>query len=235
MSEMVRNERFLSWSEACHYVGDERVLNETDELYLMYTGFASVEMEEKSYDRVHVNGYLRLYPSDLKDLRNGMPVGCNSALINGFMSINGDYNKSLLEKFLVFDDELTIGVAGDDNSNHELRYPESIYLRESDLVKICDRFGISPKAGEIESNGGAVQLEREQELLQIIGSLAFQLAKDRNIDLDTEWHHLSDSFIDELFVTMESLGISVEGKQKFQYERLISEGVRFVHGRLSNA
>ncbi len=235
MSEMVKNERFLSWSEACRYVGDERVLNETDELYLMYTGFASVEMEEKSYDRVHVNGYLRLYPSDLKDLRNGMTVGCNSALINGFMSINGDYNKSLLEKFLVFDDELTIGVAGDDASKHDLYYPENIYLRESDLVKICDRFGLSPKADEAGSASNAVQVERERELLQIIGSLAFQLAKERKIDLATDWHHLSDSFIDELFETMESLGISVEGKRKFQYERLISEGVRFVHDRVSGA
>ena len=60
MSEMVRNERFLSWDESCRYVGDESVLNETNELYFRYAGFASVEMGEKSYDRVHVNGYLRL-------------------------------------------------------------------------------------------------------------------------------------------------------------------------------
>jgi hypothetical protein len=229
---MVRNERFLSWNEACRYVGDERVLNETDELYFMYTGFASVEMGEKSYDRVHVNGYLRLYPSDLKDLRSGMPVGCNSALINGFMSINGDYNKNLLEKFLVFDDELTIGVAGGDKSNLDLQYPDNIYLRESDLVKLCERFGLMLSGDKHRPASQQVKLEREQELLQIIGSLAYLLAKDRDVDLQTEWNHLSDTFIDELFLVLESLGNTIEGKHKFQYERLISEGVRFVHARL---
>ncbi|MEJ2394387.1 MAG: hypothetical protein P8Z77_06290, partial [Candidatus Thiodiazotropha sp.] len=106
MAETVKNERFLTWREACVVVGDKRVLKELDELYFHYAGFASVEMGQKSYDRVHVNGFLRLYPADVKDLRQGIPVGCNSALVNGFMSINGSYNKDLLEKFIVFDDEL---------------------------------------------------------------------------------------------------------------------------------
>ncbi|MCU7795757.1 MAG: hypothetical protein KZQ73_06650 [Candidatus Thiodiazotropha sp. (ex Semelilucina semeliformis)] len=231
MSEMVRNERFLTWGEACRYVGDEGVLNETDELYFQYNGFASVEMGEKSYDRVHVNGFLRLYPADVKDLRSNMPVGCNSALVNGFMSINGSFTKELLEKFIVFDDELTIGVGSKSSSDNDLDYPSSIYFRESDLVKICDRFGLSPAGAETESVPHSKKLEREEELLRTVGALSCLLAKQKGVDYTKEWHHLSDSFIDELFDMLGSLGISTEGKSKFVFERLISEGVRYLNSR----
>ncbi|MCU7843712.1 MAG: hypothetical protein KZQ93_07705 [Candidatus Thiodiazotropha sp. (ex Monitilora ramsayi)] len=231
MSDMVRNERFLTWGEACRYVGDERVLNETDELYFQYNGFASVEMGEKSYDRVHVNGFLRLYPTDVKDLRNHMPVGCNSALVNGFMAINGSFTKDLLEKFIVFDDELTIGITGDDSPHHDLDYPSSIYFRESDLLKICERFGLNPAGAESDSIPHSQKLEREEDLLRTVGALSCLLAKERGVDITNEWHHLSDSFIDELFDIMREMGISTEGKNKFVVERLISEGVRFVHNR----
>lgn len=231
MSEMVRNERFLSWDESCRYLGDESVLNETDELYFRYAGFASVEMGEKSYDRVHVNGYLRLYQSDVNDLRNGIPVGCNSALINGHMAINGSYNKDLLEKFIVFDDELVIGVGGKGEGENDLDYPAGIFFRESDLLKICDRFGLSPVGVESESVQQSLKTERGTDLLCMVGALSCLLARHRGVDYTREWHHLSDSFIDELFDVMSSLGIPTEGKNKFVFERLISEGVKMVNSR----
>jgi hypothetical protein len=231
MSEMVRNERFLSWDESCRYVGDESVLNETDDLYFRYAGFASVEMGEKSYERVHVNGYLRLYQSDVSDLRNGIPVGCNSALINGYMAINGSFNKELLEKFIVFDDELVIGVGGKDGGENALDYPSAIFFRESDLLKICDRFGLSPVGVESEPMQQSLKPERGTDLLCMVGALSCLLARQKGIDYTREWHHLSDSFIDELFEVMSNLGIPTEGKNKFAFERLIAEGVKMVNSR----
>ena len=231
MSEMVRNERFLSWDESCRYVGDESVLNETNELYFRYAGFASVEMGEKSYDRVHVNGYLRLYPSDVNDLRHSIPVGCNSALINGYMAINGSYNKELLEKFIVFDDELVIGVDGKGGGENAIDYPSGIFLRESDLLRLCDRFGLSPVGVESEPMQQSLKPERGTDLLCMVGALSCLLAHQQGVDYTQEWQHLSDSFIDELFEVMERLGIPTDGKNKFAFERLISEGVKMVCNR----
>jgi hypothetical protein len=231
MSEMVRNERFLSWDESCRYVGDESVLNETHELYFRYTGFASVEMGEKSYDRVHVNGYLRLYPSDVNDLRHGIPIGCNSALINPYMSINGNFNKALLEKFIVFDDELVIGVNGKGAGENTLDYPAGIFFRESDLLKLCDRFGLRPVGVESEPMQQSLKPERGTDLLSMVGALSCLLARQKGLDYTQDWQHLSDSFIDELFEVMESLGIPADGKNKFAFERLISDGVKMVCGR----
>lgn len=235
MAETVKNERFLPWREACILVGDKRVLKELDELYFRYTGFASVEMGQKSYDRVHVNGFLRLYPADVKDLRQGIPVGCNSALVNGFMSINGSYNKDLLEKFIVFDDELVIGAGTEASPHDDLTYPSSIYYRESELLKLCDRFGLTPS--EVDSDwvsDSSLQSsnpEREVDLLCLVGGLSSLIAHNKGVDFAQEWHHLSDAIIDELFELMEGLGVAVDGKNKFRYERLISEGVKFVMGR----
>ncbi len=217
-------------------VGDKRVLRESQELYFRYTGFASVEMREKSYDRVHVNGFLRLYPADVKDLLQGIPVGCNSALVNVFMTINGTYNKELLEKFIVFDDELVIGTGSETSPKDEmnLSYPSSIYYRESDLIKLCDRFGLIPSDvdSELVSDSAlqSVNPEREVDLLCMVGGLTCLLARQKGVDDTQEWHHLSDAFIDELFELMDGFGFSVDGKNKFRYERLISEGVKFVNG-----
>ena len=233
MVETVRSERFLPWREACVLVGDKRVLKESDELYFRYSGFASVEMGEKSYDRVHVNGFLRLYPADVKELRRGIPVGCNSALVNQFMAINGSYNKELLERFIVFDDEVVIGVGTDSPTGDELLYPKSIYFRESELLRLCERFGLTPS--EVDSElipDSALQSsspEREVDLLCMVGGLSCLLARSKGVDFSQEWHHLSDSFIDELFELLDGLGVPVEGKNKFRLERLISEGVKFVN------
>jgi hypothetical protein len=232
MAETVRNERFLSWREACVLVGDKRVLQESDELYVRYTGFASVELGEKSYDRVHVNGFLRLYPTDVKDLRHGIPVGCNSALVNNFMAINGSFNQEFLEKFIVFDDELVIGAGMETSPNDDLVYPSSIYYRESDLLKLCERFGLVPTEVDSDlipdSSLQSVNSEREVDLLCMIGALSCLLARQKGVGDSQEWHQLSDAFIDELFELMEGLGIAVDGKNKFRYERLIAEGVKFL-------
>jgi hypothetical protein len=230
MSEMVRNERFLSWDESCCYVGDESVLNETNDLFFRYAGFASVELGEKSYDRVHVSGFLRLYQSDVQELRNGIPVGCNSALINSYMAINGGFNEQLLEKFIVFDDELVIGVGGKGGGENALDYPLSIFFRESDLLKICDKFGLSPVGVESEPMQQSRKLERGTDLLCMVGALSCLLARQHGVDYTRDWHHLSDSFIDELFEVMGSLGIPTDGRNKFAFERLISEGVKRVNG-----
>jgi hypothetical protein len=233
MAETVRNERFLSWREACAMVGDKRVLKESDELYFRYSGFASVEMGEKSYDRVHVNGFLRLYPADVKELRRGIPVGCNSALVNQFMAINGSYIKDLQEKFIVFDDELVIGVGSEASPKDDLRYPNSIFFRESELLRLCERFGLIPSEVDSEllpdSTLQSSSPEREVDLLCMVGGLSCLLARNKGVDKSQEWHQLSDSFIDELFELLDGLGVPVEGKNKFRLERLISEGVKFVH------
>jgi hypothetical protein len=232
MAETVRNERFIPWREACVLVGDKRVLNELDELYFRYTGFASVEMGEKSYDRVHVNGFLRLYPADVKDLRRGMPVGCNSALVNSYMAINGSFNKELLEKFIVFDDEVMIGAGSETSPDDYLVYPSGIYYRESDLHELCLRFGLTPSEVDsglvTDSSLLSANPDREVDLLNLVGGLSCLLARQGGVDDSHETHHLSDTFIDELFEVMEGLGISVDGKRKFLYECLISEGVKFV-------
>lgn len=233
MAETVRNERFLPWREACVLVGDKRVLKEMDELYFRYTGFASVEVREKSYDRVHVNGFLRLYPGDVKDLRQGIPVGVNSALVNDFMGINGSFSKQFLEKFIVFDDELVIGAGSEISSKDDLVYPTGIYYRESDLLKLCTRFGITPSEVDsslvTDSSLQTADPEREVDLLCIVGGLSCLLARQKGIDYNQEGHQLSDAFLDELFELMEGLGIPVDGKSKFVYERLISEGIKFLN------
>ncbi len=235
MAETVGNERFLPWREACVLVGDKRVLKELDELYFHYTGFASVELGEKSFDRVYINGFLRLYPADVKDLRQGIPVGCNSALVNDYMAINGSFNKQFMEKFIVFDDELVIGVGSEVSPEDDLLYPTSIFYRESDLLKHCNRFGITPSEVDSElvtdSSLQSANPEREVDLLSMVGGLSYLLARQKGIDHSQDWHQLSDTFLDELFELMEGMGVSVEGKSKFRYERLISEGVNLINRR----
>jgi hypothetical protein len=230
MAETVANERFLPWREACVLVGDKRVLKELDELFFRYAGFASVELGEKSFDRVYVNGFLRLYPTDVKDLRQGIPVGCNSALVNHYMAINGTFNSVFLEKFIVFDDELVIGAGSEVTAEDDLVYPTSIYYRESDLLKVCNRFGITPSEVDsdfiADSNLQIPHSERETDLLYLVGALSSLLAAQKGVHTSKEWHHLSDAFIDDLFELMGSRGIAVDGKHKFRFERLISEALK---------
>jgi len=230
MTERVGNEHFLSWDEACCFVGDKNALNETNEIYFRYTGFASVEMAEKQFDRVHVNGFLRIYPADVNDLRDGIPVGCNNALVNNYSAINGVFRRELLEKFIVFDDELVISAGeGKVAEEGEIIYPSGVFFRESDLRSTCARFGLVPGKSEDELNRHQLHPDRELDLLRLIGAMSCLLARHRGVDYAQEWHHLSDAFIDELFETMSKLGIDTEGKTKFIIERLIAEGVKIVH------
>jgi hypothetical protein len=219
-------------------LGNKQILKELDELYFRYSGFASVEVGEKSYDRIHVNGFLRLYQTDIKELRRGIPVGCNSALVNGFMAINGSYPEDLLEKFIVFDDEVVIGVGTEITCEDDLVYPNSIYYRESDLLTLCERFGLVPNEVDSElitdSSLDSIIPDREVDLLKMVGGLSCLLAKQKGVDHSQAWYDLSDAFIDELFQVMEKLGVSVEGKNKFRFERLIFEGLKMVLPRGGN-
>lgn len=230
MSEKVGNEYFLSWDEARHFVREPGVLNETNELYYRYAGFASVEMAEKRYERVHVDGFLRIYPADVSELRSGFPVSCNNARLNGYSTVNGAFRHELLEKFIVFDDELLISVNADKVAEEgEVAYPAGVFFRESDLCATCAKFGLVPGEPGERERCQPLPPGRELELLKTIGAMSCLLARQRGVDFAQEWHHLSDSFIDELFETMSALGVNTEGKAKFLYERLISEGVRLVH------
>jgi len=230
MSEKVGNERFLSWAEARRFVREPGVLSETNELYYRYAGFASVEMAEKHYERVHVNGFLRIYPADVSELRSGFPISCNNARLNDYSTVNGVFRSELLEKFIVFDDELLISVDADKVADEgEVVYPAGVFFRESDLCATCGRFGLVPGELGEEERRPPLSPGREFDLLRTIGAMSCLLARQRGVDFAQEWHHLSDSFIDELFETMSALGVDTEGKAKFLYERLISEGVRLVH------
>jgi hypothetical protein len=232
MSEIVRNERFLSWSEACRYVGEKGVLNEIKEVYFRYAGFASLEMGEKSYDRVHVNGFLRIYPTDLNDLRGGLPVACNSAIVNHFMAINGTYNDDQREKFIVFDDEVMItGGQREKLGDGEIPYPNGIFFHEQDLLSACQRFGLKPGKFEDAPSQHRLNPERELDLLCLVGAMSCLLAQQKGVDCTLEWHHLTDAFLDELFDILEGLGIVIDGKNKFEFERLIAEGVKYVNHR----
>jgi len=56
------------------------------------------------------------------------------------------------------------------------------------------------------------------------------LARHKGVDCTQAWHHLSDAFIEELFEIMSGLGISIDGRSKFELERLIGEAVKFISG-----
>lgn len=52
-----------------------------------------------------------------------------------------------------------------------------------------------------------------------------------NNDLEASLHnqrHISEIIIDDLFIMLSGMGIEVDGKQKFLYEKLISEGVKSI-------
>ena len=54
-----------------------------------------------------------------------------------------------------------------------------------------------------------------------------------NSDLEgslRDGQHISEIIIDDLFTMMDGLGVDVDGKKKFLYERLISKGVKSILG-----
>ncbi|MES9941676.1 MAG: hypothetical protein ABW104_01620 [Candidatus Thiodiazotropha sp. 6PLUC2] len=221
---------FFSWEDASHFAGDEKVLREIDRLYFHFAGFASVEVEERSYERVYVDGFLRLYPADVKELKRGVSVTCSSALIDHHMSINGIIREELFRKFLVFDEELLIGLSVEKGEN-SFNYPADISFHQDDLHKICTTIGIlpeepeqvSPQSEPLDSNN----LELDQ--MNVIGALACMLAMNRDLEGSLQdGQHISEIIIDDLFTMMGGLGVNVDGKKKFLYERLISKGVKSI-------
>ncbi|MEW8626921.1 MAG: hypothetical protein AB2551_14285 [Candidatus Thiodiazotropha sp.] len=233
------DESFLSWDDACRFVGDEKILREIDELYLHFAGFASVEVQERSYERVYVDGYLRLYLTDVNELKRGLPVTCNSALIDHHMSINGVVREELFQKFLVFDDELLIGLSVDKGES-AYNYPSDISFYHEDLHDMCNRIGIkpgtpvdpSPDSQPLTPSADSQPLDSSESTLDelnLIGALACMLAMNSDLEESLrDGQHISEIIIDDLFTMLDGLGVDVDGKKKFLYERLISKGVKSI-------
>jgi hypothetical protein len=235
------DEMFLAWDRACRFVGDEKILREINELYFHFAGFASVEVKEHSYERVYVDGYLRLYANDVNELKRGLPVTCNSALIDQHIIINGVVREELFQKFLVFDDELLIGVSVE-KGDSAYNYPADISFYQDDLHNICNRIGIHPGAAANRATPSQpdAQFQDSQPLnpsgishdeLSLIGALACMLAMNSDLEGSLrDGQHISEIIIDDLFTMMDGLGVDVDGKKKFLYERLISKGVKSILG-----
>ncbi|MES9992003.1 MAG: hypothetical protein ABW098_08620 [Candidatus Thiodiazotropha sp.] len=216
---------FYSWEQACDYVGDSRFLNELDELYFHFAGFASVEVERGNFDRVYVDGYLKLYQSDVSELKQKLPVAYNSAIIDHNITINGAIRDDLFQKFLVFDDELLIG-SGKGEQDNEYNYPDDMHFNQIDLNRVCDAFGI--QRPELEPQSKPLIVE-DEVMLKVIGALACMLAMNNDLEASLQDEkHISEIIIDDLFAMLEGMGVDIDGKQKFLYERLISDGVKSI-------
>ncbi|MET0066664.1 MAG: hypothetical protein ABW076_10020 [Candidatus Thiodiazotropha sp.] len=232
MSVASDSDLFLSWGEASRYVGEEKLLKEISSLFFNFSGFASVEVSERSYERVYVDGYFRLYPSDITDLKKGMTISYSSALIDQNISINGVCREDFFQKFLVFDDELQIGKTLKDGEN-SFKYPTDIHFNQQDLDDFCESIGRRPgeplvQADAMESLPQASS-EDEAQKLKLIGVLACMLAMNNDLEGSLQdGQHISEIIIDDLFTMMSGLGIDMDGRQKFHYERLISCGVKSV-------
>jgi hypothetical protein len=216
---------FYSWEQACDYVGDSRFLNELDELYFHFCGFASVEVESGTFDRVYVDGYLKLYSPDVIELKKNLSVTYSSAIIDHNITINGVVRNDLFQKFLVFDDELLIG-EGKGTLDNEFNYPQDIHFNHTDLNRVCDAYGIQRPESEPISKPLIVE---EETTLKVIGALACMLAMNNDLEgsLQDE-QYMSEIIIDDLFAMLRGMGVEVDGKQKFLYEKLISEGVKSI-------
>jgi hypothetical protein len=216
---------FCNWKQACDYVGDSRFLNELEEFYFHYNGFASVEVERGSYDRVYVDGYLKLNARDVDELKNKLPVTYSSAIIDHNITINGVVRDDLFQKFLVFDEELLIG-EGKGEQDNEINYPNGMHFNYNDLNSVCDAYGIQRHESEQQSKPANIEAELP---LQLVGALACMLAMNK--DLEGSLHneqHISEIILDDLFEMLSGMGLEVDGKQKFLYEKLISEGVDII-------
>ena len=220
---------FFSWEDAGQYVGEEKLLKEIDELYFHFSGFASVELEERSFERVYVDGYVRLYSADVNELKRGAPVTCGSALIDRHISINGAHREELFQRFLVFDDDLLIGMDLQQEEN-SFRYPVDIFFHQNDLNRFCESIGIHPGGQPSDSWPVSGQVdEDEADKLNVIGALACMLAMNNDLEGSLrDGQHISEIIIDDLFTMMGGLGVEVDGRKKFLYERLISSGVKSI-------
>ncbi|MGD8911522.1 MAG: hypothetical protein PVI97_19865 [Candidatus Thiodiazotropha sp.] len=221
------NERdvFYSWEQACDYVGDSRFLNEVDECYFHFSGFASVEVESGTFERVYVDGYLKLYSTDVNELKKNLPVSYSSTIIDHNITINGVVRNDLFQKFLVFDEELLIG-EGKGALENEFNYPQDILFNYTDLECVCDSYGIRRTNSEPQTQPLVVE---EQIALKVIGALACMVAMNNDLDSSLQdEQYMSDIIIDDLFTVLDGMGIEIDGKQKFLYERLISEGVKSI-------
>jgi hypothetical protein len=216
---------FYSWEQACDYVGDSRFLNELDELYFHFSGFASVEVESGTFDRVYVDGFLKLYSTDVNELKKSLPVTYSSAIIDHNITINGTVRNDLFQKFLVFDDELLVG-EGKGEQDNEFNYPNDIHFSHNDLDRVCETYGIQ----RLDSGSTSKPIVVKEELtLKVIGTLACMLAMDKDLEGSLrDRQNMSEIIIDDLFEMLTSMGIEIDGKQKFLYERLISEGVKSI-------
>ena len=177
---------FYSWDQACDYVGDSRFLNELEELYFHYSGFASVEVEGGAFERIYVDGYLKLYPNDVNELKRKLPVTYSSAIIDQNITINGAVRDDLFHKFLVFDEELVIG-SGKGNLDNEFNYPQDIHFNQTDLNHVCDVYGI--QRPETEPHSKPIIVE-DEVMLKVVGALACMLAMNNDLEgsLQDEQH-----------------------------------------------
>lgn len=215
---------FCSWKQACDYMGDSRFLGELKELYFHYKGFASVEVERGTYDRVYVDGYLKLYDRDINELKNRVPVTYSSAIIDHNITINGVVRDDLFQKFLVFDEELLIGTEKGEREN-EINYPKDIHFNYHDLNRVCDAFGIQRRESKPQPKAVKVE-DRDKVALHVIGAMACMLAMNKDLEGSLQSGQLiSDIIIDDLFEMLSGMGLNIDGRQKFLYEKLISKGV----------
>jgi hypothetical protein len=186
-----------------------------------------------------VDGYLRLYANDVNELKRGLPVTCNSALIDQHIIINGVVREELFQKFLVFDDELLIGQSVEKGES-AYNYPADISFYHEDLHGMCSRIGIQSDADDnLSANSQSVSLlqdsqpldpsEKGHDELSLIGALACMLAMNNDLDGSLrDGQHISEIIIDDLFEMLSGIGFDVDGKQKFQYEKLITDGVKTI-------
>ncbi|MCG8012189.1 MAG: hypothetical protein JAY64_10870, partial [Candidatus Thiodiazotropha weberae] len=65
--------------------------------------------------------------------------------------------------------------------------------------------------------------------LNLIGALACMLAMNNDLEESLrDGQHISEIIIDDLFTMLDGLGVEMDGKKKFLYERLISKGVKSI-------
>jgi hypothetical protein len=107
---------------------------------------------------------------------------------------------------------------------------------------MCSRIGIRPGAAEKQaSDNQPLSLSQDSQPLDpsedgydqmsLIGALACMLAMNNDLEGSLRnGQHISEIIIDDLFTMMGGLGIDVDGKKKFLYERLISKGVKSILG-----
>jgi hypothetical protein len=158
-------------------------------------------------------------------LTKGLLVTYSSAIIDHNITINGAVRDDLFQRFLVFDEELLIG-EGKGEQENEINYPNGIHFNFTDLSRVCDAYGIQRP----ESGPQSRPIVAEGEVaLQVIGALACMLAMNNDLESSLQDElHISEIIIDDLFVMLNGMGVDIGGKQKFLYEKLISEGVKTI-------